>query len=384
MTPRSISTFPWNFPFTFGGLLQPATSPRILEDLPEVITPEQIISLHTIDGVQLYQFLGRDLVDLSWSRESREVSRFNSTVPSTLDDGKIPDLQPWIHWVSAWDEYGEHLYWTGPIQRVTFDRQSMGISARDISAFFTRTRCPVKRRWDVADPAEIASVMWERMIELHGLHVEPIVRRDPFGDKFDYEAKGEGVMLDTVMDDLSRLGLYWTVVSGTPILGPMSRTVIASLDENDFVGSGLTLVRDGSNTFNDVLLRGADNLAQAKVKMAGLNLQTIVNVDDMFGVSNTQRAVQQHARYVSKIHDTVALPDDATLHPNAPVSIGQLIPSSRFVINAYGTMITMELTGVDVSFTPQTASVVPRLVVVDDDIPELLKLQGQTNGGGDS
>lgn len=347
-----------------------------------VISEHQIVSLHTFGGVQLDQFLGNELIECVWSREVSETSRCELTVPSTIDHNRLPNIQPWLHWVSVWDDSGQDLYWTGPIRRVEGDRESIRISARDVSSLFSRTRCPIQKRWENGDPADIANEMWQSMGDWHGLNLRPVVRQDPFGDRFDYTAVGEEAMLDVVMDELVHLGLRWSVVSGVPLLGPLPHTPVAALTEDDFVNGGLTLVRDGSSTFNDVLLRGGADLARARVPMAGLNLQTVVDIDSMFGVGNADRAVRQYARYVSKIHDSVTLPETASLHPDAPVSIGQLIPTARLVIDAYGLLLPVELTGVDVSLSTDSSDVSIRVTGVDDDLPELIEVQRQADISG--
>ena len=353
----------------------------------KVMPDTQIVSLHTVQGVQLYQFLGNELVDLAWSRDADVTSRCELTVPSTLDYDRLPDIVPWLHWISVWDDTGQELYWTGPIQKTVATRQSMTISARDMSTLFTRTRCPITKRWDVTWPADVAEELIDKMIDLHGLGVKPIKQRIQPGqwdERYDFAVSGDGKMLDAVMDELMRLGLRWTVVSGIPVLNHMPHTPIAALAETDFVGGGLEIVRDGSMTYNDVMLKGADNLAQAAVPMAGLHLQTTVEIDDMFGVSNVDRAVKQYAAYTSRIRDSVVLPDNSVLHPQAPVSLAQLIPSSRVVIDAYGQLMLMEVTGVDVSYNSSTSSVSLRLDSVVTDEPELLALKDKTSISGGS
>lgn len=347
-----------------------------------VITDQQIVSLHTYTGVQQFQFLGSELIDLTWTRESRETSRCELQVPGSMDYETLPDIVPWLHWVSVWDETGQELYWTGPIQKITANRDSMTIAARDMSSLFSRTRCPITKRWDVSDPADIANELVMAMIEHHSLNTAPIVRHDPLGDKFDFAAKADEVMMDQVMDDLVQLGLYWTVVGGVLVLGPMPRKAVVSLSEHDFIGGGMSVVRDGSATYNDVLLRSADNLARAVVPMGGLNLQTIVNIDSMFGVSNTDRAAKQYARHVSVIRDGVSLPDTAVLHPYAPVTVDRLVSSNRFIVDAFGLIVPMELVGIDVTATPDSSSVSVRMIGANDELPELIKIQNTASISG--
>lgn len=338
------------------------------------MSDRQIVSVHTVQGVQLYQFLPNDQISLKWTREKREVSICELTVPSAVGYNRLPELTPWLHWVSVWDDKGEDLYWTGPIQRIAADRDTMDIAARDTSALMARTRCPMSKRWDAADPAEIAEELWVALIELHGLHTRAITRRNPAGDRFDFQAEADIKMVDDVMNELVNLGLYWSVVAGTPLLGPAPTTPIAALGEQDFVGGGLVVIRDGAESYNDVLLRASDNLARAKVRMGGLNLQTTVTIDSMFGVSNAQRAVTQLARYSGAIHDAVSIPDGAVLHPRAPVAIGQLIPSIRLMIDAYGMLTPMELARVTVECTSASTTVGLTLESVTDELPELLEV----------
>lgn len=342
----------------------------------------QIVSLHTVKGVQLYQFLGNELIDVTWTRDTGQVSRCEITIPVSASVEKMPDIVPWLHWISVWDDTGQHLLWTGPVQRRLLSRDRMSIVARDMAALFSKTRCPMSKKWEVVDPVAIAEEMAYRMIELHGLNTTVVATPDPYGDRFDYTSVADEVMLSKVMEELAVIGLKWSVVAGTLRLGPMSRTAVAVLSERDFVGEGLTLDRDGSSTYNDVLLRGADNIAKARVPMGGLTLQTVVDIDSMFGVSNADKAVRQYARHVSRLQDTVAIPDTATLHPHAPVTLDMLIPTSRFNIGAYNLVIPMELASIKAAYSSDDQTVGVVMSNVDDDIPELLELQEEQQKGG--
>lgn len=351
-----------------------------------MIAPErQVVSLHTFQGVQLYQFLGNTLIDLTWSRESDTPSRCEITVPAFMESDKVPDIVPWMHWASVWDDTGQHLYWTGPVQKAVFSRQAMVLSCRDVSTLASRTRCPMTKRWDIAWPSDIARELWDRMVELHGLEIEPIVMPVhplQYDERYAYEATADNALVDSMFDELVRLGLKWTVVSGVPILGRMSRKPVAALSEADFVGEGMSVVRDGSHFATDVLLRGGDNLSRARLPAGKLNLQTIVNIDNMFGVSNVDRAVKQYVRSTSKIHDAVALPDSAVLHPDAPLSFDQLIPTTRIILDAYGLVFQAELTGIDVRCSADGSTVGIRVAGVDDEPTELAVITGRGNVSG--
>jgi hypothetical protein len=164
------------------------------------------------------------------------------------------------------------------------------------------------------------------------------------------------------------------VVAGTALLGPAPRISMASLGEDDFIEGNLELVRDGSRMFTDVLLRGADEVSRARVNNGGLNLQTIVDVDSLFGVSNADRAARQYLRYCSSMREAVSTGGSSQLHPYAPVGIESLVPSARVTVNAFGVLTLMEIQSVEVGFSADDLSVSIGLESVDDDPPELIKI----------
>lgn len=345
-----------------------------------IVTAHQTVSLHTHSGIQLYQFRPEQQQQLSWGREAKETSQCQVTLSAGVDDGRLLDIDPWVHWLSVWDTEAANpaLLWTGPIQKPVISRDTITITARDVSVFGARTRMPLTKRWDAADPSTIALELWNNMVEAHALSVHPIARPDPEGDPFDFNVEKDAKMVDETISDLVNLGLKWTVVAGVPILGPAPLDPIAALDENDFPTGGITLTRDGSATFNDVLLRAADNIAQTRVPIEGMNLQTIVHVDDMFGVTNADRAVKQYARHTAAIRDVITLPDNSVLHPDAPVVIDNLIPSTRFALSAYGRVTLQELRSVSVECSKGKAAVSVTMESVVD-LPELAKFSGITS-----
>jgi len=313
-----------------------------------IITDNQIVSLHTASGITLYQFLAEDYTSCSWGRTSRDASQCDLSVPPLTDIDRLPDIVPWAHWLSVWDGDRDVLLWTGPIQSSRANRRGLSINAKDHAAYLSRTRNPTTKRWDAADPAWVAGELWAAMIEQKGLAVKPIVRADPEGDRFDFQVITDAQMLDQTLTDLVNMGLRWTVVSGAPIIGPLSLDPVAALGEQDFLGDGIDLVRDGSQTFNDVIVRGPDNIGRASTDYYGQNLQTIANVDNMFGLSNVEKAAQQYVRNTGTVRTRLELGGSTVLHPDAPINIDELMPSARFVIEAAGIRQLMILTSVQV------------------------------------
>lgn len=337
-----------------------------------IVTDNQAVSIHTLSGIQLAQFGPSEQASLKWTRSLREVSTCELSV---AEPDLLRELYPWLHWVTVWDmdDHAEPL-WSGPILKMTATRTGLDISARDIGALMGRTRTPITKRWDSADPSTIARELWRAMIAHHGINVSPISRLDPEGDPFDFSVTADESMLETVMGDLVGLGLRWSVVAGIPILGPMPTAPLASLGEHDLIGDGITVVRDGAATANDILLRGANVTARTAVPLAGLRLQSIVNADSMFGISNVDRALKQYARHTAAIRDSLTLPGGVELHPDAPVSIGELVPSARFTIDARGIRALMELDGIEVTRGSGSLSVSANFTTITE-VPELAETE---------
>lgn len=345
-----------------------------------LVTDDQIITVHTAAGVPVCQFLAEDYSTLTWTRTLRDASRAEIILPpeSGVLDG--PLIVPWLHWCSVWDGERDVLLWTGPVQSVRRNRGGVTVGCRDVAALLARQRVPVTRRWDGADPAWVARDLWEPMLDQQGVGVRPIVRPDPDGDRFDFATTADEQMMDETMRELTDLGLRWSVVSGIPVLGPLPREAVAVLGDDDFVGDGVTVVLDGTATYNDVLVRGPDNLGRARTEYYGLNLQNIVNLDSMFGVSNVRRAAQQYVRHAGSVRTLLELPPSTALHPSAPVHIDQLMPSARFSVVAGGTAQTMELTTVEVTRRAGISAVSVHMDTVGEDI-ELLDFIDRGRGG---
>lgn len=325
-----------------------------------LVTQNQFVTLRSFKGSQLMQWAPNQLQSLQWNRELRDVSKCTFQVDTMFDAaGELPGVAPWVHWIDVWSsDWNPELYWSGPIQKFTCNQFGAQISAVDVSALLARTRVPLTKSWNGVDPSIPAAALWEAMLQLHGLpNIEPVVRTDPYGDRFDAELVGDKKMCDKVIQELETNGLKWTVVAGVPLLGPMPREPIASLDQNDFLEQGLQLTRDGSSTYNDILVLGPDALANARTDLYGLNLQKIVTVDNMFGLTNVNSAAQQYVKSVGAIKTHIEVPPDSRLNPNVNLTASQLVPSARLAVSAFGVRLRMELESMQVSVQSGSSSV---------------------------
>jgi len=311
-----------------------------------VVTDLQMVSLRTFTGKTVTEFLPSDMTGLQWNRELQQVSQCTLATPPLLDsDGNMLPLVPWLHWIDVWStDMTPVLYWSGPIQKAATDQYAGQIAAADVASLLARQRCPISESWDGVDPSVAALAVWEVMLAQQGLpSILPVRRNDPWGQRFNITLTQDVEMLDKTMQELEQMGLKWSVNAGVPLLGPMPLEPIGALDYTDFMGKGVQVIRDGTQIFNDVLVRGPDNIVDARVPLNGLNLQTIVNVNNMFELSNVQSAAQRYVLYTGKFRTDISIPNSAVLRPDAPVTVDQLIPSARFAVSAFGVRVRQEL-----------------------------------------
>jgi len=93
-------------------------------------------------------------------------------------------------------------------------------------------------------------------------------------------------------------------------------------------------------------------------------------------VTNAEAAARQYLRHRGRIRDAIAADGSNRLHPDAPLDVRSLVPSTRVTVEARGVLAVMEMTSVEVAVEQGATSVSVGLATVDDDPPELLKAGG--------
>lgn len=368
----------------------PAVLPFVLGDDPrirwlsppkgvpahKVITDDQIVSLHTLTGMNIFQFTPNDYETLVWGREQNNASAMELDLPPLQGIDRLPDIAPWLHWLTIWDGGDSSVMWSGPIQKVTSSRKGMILNAKDHGAYLARTRAPTSKQWDKTDPALIAAELWQQMIETQGLKVMPIAATDPYtggsGNRYDFTAIKDDKMLDQMISDLVNLGMVWTVLSGVPIIGPInSRIPVASLSDVDFTGlDDIQLTRDGSLTYNDILVKIEGNNVQVGTDYYGQRLQLLKTLNHLSDVSDATAAARAYLRHYGDARTILTMPGGVILHPNAAVTLDQLVPSARFIIETQGLRQRMQLTSMDVTRQAGESSI--KVTMISDEIPEEL------------
>lgn len=304
------------------------------------------VSVHTADGRSIGDFTCDTIASYKWGREDSEVSTAEIGVMTQGNPDLCEELRQWVHWITVWHD--DIAVWTGPIQGITLSRATTTISARDSSTFMYRTRVPITRTFTDTAPARIADTVWQAMNRLHGIRATPFVIPGVVNDTFTVAAVSDTKMLNSFMDDLVKVGLHWTVVAGRPILGVFPADPVAELAQCDFMVE-LQRRRDGTQTFNDVRVQGTNFSATATAPLGGLHLQTIVSMDDLSGAANIQRAALNQANKLAVLRDELVVPASASLHPQAPITLDDLMPGKAFIVHSDTISQVMRLDQVDVS-----------------------------------
>lgn len=351
--------------------------------IPKVVSPPSIfsfaevsVSVHTVDGRAVGEFPCEMVGAFSWSRESNEITTASLEIMTQGDPELIEGLRQWVHWITIWHD--DEPVWTGPLYRIRITRSVTSLSARDPAIFMHRTRLPITRTWTDTAPARIADPLWRAMFQLHGYRTTPVVLPGVAEATFSLAAVADSKYLHQFMEEMVKVGLNWTVVAGRPVLGTFSREPVAELYECDFMVE-LERVRDGSTTYNDVRVQGQNWAQTAVVDLAGLHLQGLVSLDDMYGASNIQKAAQQYARDSARIRDDLVVPAGASLHPQAPVTLGDLVPGKVWAVHYEQISQLMRLDQVNVNGGPGSLDVQVTLVALEA-TGDVAKLVGGQNG----
>lgn len=354
---------PVNWGITGGIVVVPKSTP-----LPSAFSFADVsVSVHTVDGRTVGDFPCNIVTAYQWGREAREVSGCSIDVATQGAPELVEELRPWVHWITVWHD--DLAVWTGPLQSARITKAVTSLVARDPSTFMWRTRVPITRTFNDTSPALIADRLWRSMNELHGLRATPTVIPSPTEDPFTITAVADARMLHQLMDDLVKVGLMWTVVAGRPVLGRFPRDPVVELQECDFLVE-LERRRDGTSTFNDVRVQGQNWSQTATVDLAGLHLQNIVALDDLYGSSNIQRAAARYARESAILRDELVVPASASLHPQAPVTMEDLVPGKVFIVHSETISQLMRLDQVSVTGSPDSFDVQISLVALEQDTGE--------------
>lgn len=286
------------------------------------------VLFHDKHGTPVAEVSCRDVTDITWSRELTEVSRCVLTA-NAVDTTLLDDLWYWVHHVTVYRD--GNMVWTGVIQKVFGDGNKVQITARDYACFVWRTRVQNTRTWTNTDPAVIVSDQFTGVYQWHGLTGSTVTY--PTQVAYDVTATKDSQRTDQLLSDLVKLGVDWTIYRGRPVVMPTVRTSAlvspVGFSDCDF-SERMTIAKDGNRLCTDLLLKGKNSSSTAVKDLAGLKLQDLVTLDDLFGAANIKTAADQLVTRRSSTRVQVTVPPGASLTPDAPVDVNTLMPGIVF------------------------------------------------------
>lgn len=313
------------------------------------------VLVHDVHGVPIVELSCRDVDAIGWSRELSEVSHCDLTVGGVAAEDVLNKVRYWVHHVTVYRD--DEFVWTGVVQRISGDFDTAKITARDYGCYAWRTLTPVSKTWSNTDPTLIAAELWAAVYQWHVLPgAEPTVF--PSSVAYDVAAAKDRQRTDQTLSDLVKLGVEWTIYRGRVVVMPTvrSRELVTPimLADCDFA-ERMSIVRDGARFYTDITVRGKNFTANATRDVAGLRLQDIVNLDDLFGAQNVRTAAEQLVSRRATNQLQVVVPSGATLRPDAPITINRLMPGvivPVFTTLAGGVTVERRLEKVEVSQGP--------------------------------
>lgn len=286
-----------------------------------------------------------DVLDLQWGRKLDDTSTATVSADATCCTDLLSGLRTWRHELLIIRD-GEEV-WTGPIVELTYERDSVQIEARDVTAYLARRSLPGTIDYTQATglgPADLSTIARTVVVEAFSLldpGVLPYLQVRPTGVSGErkYGADDADYALDKV-NELAKTGMDYTVLGRRIILaGETSLTTLPLLTGEDFIGK-LRVVEDGYSgaTMATVIGKGV--------------IGRYGGVDDFFGLVEIrlkqetildQASADAAARAIVLAGNPVPLVIDSTsasqLSPEAPICINELVPGAGIPILLDASMV---------------------------------------------
>ena len=333
------------------------------------------VTLSEWGGRILWQSRVSTLSSVSWGREKNNVSK--ATVSTVMPPAIAQLLEPWIHLLTI--ERGDELVWEGIVLRVEARRNLVTIEASDGALMFSRRRVPHGRVWRQHDASQVMRTHVEDGLgykDPTGL-VESIVEHPSrLWVTASYDAAE--CMVDDVVDDLVGQGLSWCVSAGRLLIGPVAAQYTTAQLSDAHLDARMTIVKDGSEVVTDALVTGKGVWGQYLDKDSPLGLVQAIESAD--GAVRSAECFMQAKRLVDDAGATprrLTIPSGSRLLPDAPVSLGELIPGVQVPVSSRQTGVLMsslmQLTSLDVTADSggENIQVTLEETTVTGDVPEL-------------
>ena len=275
--------------------------------------------------------------EFAFNRKLSDTSEANlGAIGSTAGDV----IEPWLHALTIF--YDDEPAWSGIVTRVESSRGALDLAATDASAYWKRRRVPSARRYDQVDAAHImAQMVVDAMGQADPLKVADTLIEYPSRVWAVVDVTANSMMVQEVIDDLVDAGLTWTIHAGRLLIGPgPERHVTARLTDRH-LGDGISVVKDGKDVATDVLVVGKGVWGQAGLEGDRVGIQAIVKADALTTVQECEEAARRELAQRSVAPRFLDVPSGVSLSPDAPITLGELIPGVRVPISSSQTGATL-------------------------------------------
>lgn len=251
----------------------------------------------------------------------------------------VQDLRTWCHELAIY-RCGA-LQWSGPITKLTYYPDRVTVDARDVIAWLDVL--PLLTGVELEGPIDITEVARRIIVDNFGEDTSAagcmIFDVRPSGvileDGYELVGLDEGGDTDTVGAALRALverGLHFTAIGRKLVLfGETSLSLLGTLTDEDFAGA-IAVVEDGADATTLAVVTGNIDMQQASVEgVCGVVGRVVILDDNVINNSDDAEAdaLALAGRIVAGGYPTplrIEIPTGATLSPEAPVCLSDLIP----------------------------------------------------------
>lgn len=308
---------------------------------------------------------------LTWERVLNGTSACQVTITprgkncARLINGAIP----WAHELAVFRD--RELVWCGPLIDKDDNGAQVTLSASDVSEWLKHRI--VRRGYDTTSaPADLSAIA--ELVVRDGFgpddpEVLPHLIVHPAGVTAERYADPETVMCDSELNDLSGLGLDWTVAGRAIVLfgarEPLGR--VAALTGRHFA-TPLPITEAGSGVATRVVVQGSGVRGEAGGVHPVLGLlETLVSSDTVLTDGDAASAAR-----AALVTPQLLLAGDGSLAlaPRAPVTVAELIPGVACTVSGSGsacrTASAVQLTKLAVQWGTSGEAVAPSFVELAD------------------
>ncbi|MGN8942153.1 hypothetical protein [Ligilactobacillus salivarius] len=276
---------------------------------------------------------GEDISDWDFDRVLCDISK--ASIKIAASPVLCSRVEPWLHTLTFWA--GSEVAWHGLVTETKAAKGSLTVTASDGACLFKRRRLPSGRFWDQRDASQ---VMQQLVVDGMGpsdpLHIADHIHALDSRIWVVVNETANSVLVDDVVDDLTEVGLEWTFVGGSLMVGPVgARHRTAPLSDRH-LGDDVVVTKVGKDVVTDVLVKGEGVWAQRAIEDDRIVLQSIVKGNKLATVQECETKAQATLDQFAVAPVAVSV-GGAGLRADAPVSLHELVPGVRVPVSSVQT-----------------------------------------------